>query len=332
MKGEDLFSMVAVLAALLSTIAVHAGAGCGEIPAGEWVFIGEEGLDLSAAGVEAGSVLAYYGPGGSTSGVPSARVTVADPSSFYVSPATFSGKTGPWFLLPDNRLVFYVAEPTLEVRVVDATSGFVVGKDASWVPKGDAVGFRIDTNLWVFSRRPGCRGVPLTLEVSGPGGLSLSSLGGLSLKDVVVDSPTFETGPVWQTGSPEYPVGEYRVTVRCEANGMHENYPSTGKTESGTVSFLLQRVNPLIATPTTTATAGASPPVTVQVPPATVPGTPLPPGTTPPATGEAVPVAPAAMVQPQGSPTPTRAQGLLPATAVLALGAVLAFRAARRQG
>lgn len=324
--------MIAVLAALLSTLAVHAAAVCTEVPAGEWVFVGEEGLDISAAGVEAGSNLVYYGPGGSTSSVPSARVTVADPSSFYVSPALFSGKAGPWFLQPGNRLVFHVAEPTLDLRVVDATSGFVVGKDASWVPKGDAVGFRIDTNLWVFSRRPGCRGVPLTIEVSGPGGLSLSSLSGLSLKDVVVDSPSYETGPVWQTGSPEYPIGEYRVTVRCEANGMHENYPATGKTESAAVTFLLQRVNPLIATPTFAAMGAGTPQETVQLPPATAPETFVPPSTTPPATGEAVPVAPAATAQPQESPAPTRTPGFIPATAGLALGTVLAFRAARRQG
>jgi len=310
---------VILLAGLV--LAVPALGGCGTIPAGEWLFIGEEGLDITGTGVTAGSQIAYYGPGGSISSVPAAMVTVADPASFYVSPSVFSGKTGPWFLLPGNSLVFYVGDPTLQVRIVDHTSGFSVSRDASWIPKGDAVGFRIDTNLWVFSRRPGCTGVPLTIEITGPGGLSLSSLDGYSLKDVVVSSPTFETGPVWQTGSGDFPIGEYMVSVRCEENGMHDNYPLAGKTESETVQFLLQRVNPLIVTVTT---PGAVP---ITMPSATVSQqetTPLSTGTTAettlattiPETAETEPV--------PVFPTPTRAAGMVPATLFLAFCVILA--------
>jgi hypothetical protein len=300
-------------------------AACGTIPAGEWVFIGEEGLDVTGAGVTAGSQIAYYGPGGSISSVPAAQVTVADPSSFFVAPSVFSGKTGPWFILPENSLAFYVGDPTLQVRIIDYTTGFEVGRDAAWVPKGDTVGFRIDTNLWVFSHRQDCTGVPLTIEVTGPGGLSFSSLGGFKLGDVIVSSPTIETGPVWPTGSGEFPTGDYTVSVRCEANMMHDNYPVTGKSESEKVRFLLQKVNPLIVTVTTAAPPGTATPVTT--PPATN-------GPLQTETAEHTPVVTTAPLIPDTVPaaesaTPTRSPGILPITLLLAFCAVLAFRQCR---
>ncbi|MDH7491528.1 MAG: DUF3821 domain-containing protein [Methanolinea sp.] len=314
---------------ILLSLVLPSMAACGTIAAGEWVFIGEEGLDITGTGVTAGSQIAYYGPGGSVSSVPAAQVTVADPSSFYVAPSVFLGKTGPWFTLPENNLAFYVGDPTIQVRIVDYTSGFVVGRDATWVPKGDIAGFRIDTNLWVFSHRKGCTGVPLTIEITGPGGLSFSSLGGYRLGDVVVSTPTFESGPVWATGSGEYPIGDYIVSVRCEANNMHDNYPVTGKSQSEQVRFLLQKVNPLIATMTTTAVTETATAVT------STPGTTdrLESGTTVetsvmmtvPSTAETVP--------PMLSARPTRAPGLLPATLFLALCAGLVLHQRReRQG
>lgn len=310
---------------ILLFLVLPAMAACGTISTGEWVFIGEEGLNISGTGVTAGSQIAYYGPGGSVSSVPAAQVTVSDPSSFYVPPSVFLGKTGPWFSLPENKLVFYVGDPTIQVRIVDYTSGFVVGRDANWVPKGDIVGFRIDTNLWVFSRRQGCTGVPLIIEVTGPGGLSFSSFGGYRLGDVVVSTPTFESGPVWATGSGEYPIGDYTISVRCEANEMHDNYPVTGKSESEQVRFLLQKVNPLIATMTTTAVTETATAVTAT--PRTIglleTGTAVQTSvmTTVPSTAETV--------SPTESTRPTRAPGLLPATLFLALCAVFVFQQSR---
>jgi len=149
MHGDDHLIWLLVLTSLFAFLAIPSMADCGTIPVGEWVFIGEEGLDITGTGATAGSQLANYGPGGSVSSAPAAKITVADPTSFYVSPRSFR-KTGPWFLLPGNSLAFYVGDPTLQLRVVDYTSGFVIGRDASWIPKGDVVGFRIDTNLWVF--------------------------------------------------------------------------------------------------------------------------------------------------------------------------------------
>lgn len=234
----------------LLILAVPSTAGLNAIPAGGTVFIGEENLDISASGAVPGSSLVWYGPGGSVTSSPAAQVTVGDPAAFYAAPASFSGKTGPWFLLPGNSIAFYIKEPTLELRVVDYSSDFVIGSGATWIPKGDTVGFRIDTNLWEMALRGGVSGAPITIRLKGPGEIQFSSLGGYSLEDIFLPSVPFETGPVWPTGLSQYPAGTYTVFARCDANDLSDNNPSRGKAISEEVTFLLQKDNPLI-TPTT---------------------------------------------------------------------------------
>lgn len=234
----------------LLILAAPSTAGLNTIPPGGTVFIGEENLDITASGATPGSSLVWYGLGGSVTSSPAAQVTVGDPAAFYASPASFSGKTGPWFLLPGNSIAFYIKDPTLEIRVVDYSSDFVIGSSATWVPKGDTVGFRIDTNLWEMALREGVSGAPVIVRLTGPGGIQFSSLGGYSLEDISIPSVPFETGPVWPTGLSEYPVGTYTVFARCDANDISDNNPSRGKAISGEVTFLLQKDNPLI-TPTT---------------------------------------------------------------------------------
>ncbi|OPY39523.1 MAG: hypothetical protein A4E40_01098 [Methanoregulaceae archaeon PtaU1.Bin059] len=287
------------------------------IPMGGTVFVGEENLDITATGATQGAILAWYGTGGQVSHVPSAQVTVGDPTAFYASPITFAGKTGPWFLLPDNTVAFYLEEPHIEIRVVDYSSGFVVSPAASWVPKGDAVGFRIDTNLWVMANRPNTPGAPLKIRLNGPDSLVFSSLGGFSLENLVVSSSPFETGPVWATGSAEYPVGEYTVYARCDANGMSDNYPAAGKAISEKVSFLLQRVNPLI-TGTTPVPATTPPQPTITSGTVEVTMTsPAPTATT------AMPTVQETGTPPQPTPSPTPVPGFGGFPAVLGLVAAL---------
>ena len=250
-------------------LGIPAGAAINTIAAGGTVFIGEEGLDITAAGAVPGSSLVWYGPGGTISGSPAAQVTVGDPESFYASPASFSGKTGPWFLLPGNSLAFYIKEPSLGIRVVDYSSDFVLGTGSSWLPKGDTAGFRIDTNLWEMSLREGVTGAPLIIRLTGPGGVQFSSVGGYSLVDVPVSSVPFETGPVWPTGQSEYPSGSYTVYVRCDANDISDNNPAPGKAISESVTLLLQKDNPLI-TRTTAIPPASSPPTSMPTPSATM--------------------------------------------------------------
>ncbi|OPX66488.1 MAG: hypothetical protein A4E37_01940 [Methanoregulaceae archaeon PtaB.Bin056] len=323
--GRSGIAVRALLCAILVAV-VPLSAAENAIPVGGTVFVGEEDLDITATGATQGATLAWYGAGGQVSQVPSAQVTVADPAAFYASPITFGGKSGPWFLLPDNTVAFYLEEPRLEIRVVDYSSGFVVSPAASWVPKGDAAGFRIDTNLWVMANRPGTPGAPLKIRLNGPDSLVFSSLGGFSLENLVVSSSPFETGPVWATGSAEYPIGEYTVYVRCDANGMSDNYPAAGKAISEKVSFLLQRVNPLI-TGTTIA------PATTASQPTFTPGTVVTTMTSPVSTATtAPPTVQETKTPPQPTPFPTPVPGFAGYLAVLGVVAALAGAFLKKKG
>lgn len=314
-----------ILVGILFMVAPMAAAE-NTIPMGGTVFVGEEGLDITATGATAGASLAWYGPGGQVSHTPFAQVTIADPASFYVSPMTFGGKTGPWFLLPDNVVAFYLEEPSLEIRVVDYSSGFVVSPAATWVPKGDAAGFRIDTNLWVMANRPGTAGAPLRIRLDGPGSLTFSSLGGYSLEGVVVSSSPFETGPVWATGSGEYPIGNYTVYARCDANDMSDNYPAIGKAISEKVTFLLQRVNPLITGTTPPPVTTAPQPTLTQVPVETTTRVPIETAPSPAPTAQET----GTPVQPM--PSPTRVPGFAGFIPVLAVSCSLVVAVLKRRG
>jgi hypothetical protein len=216
---------------------------------------------------------------------------------FYVSPALFSGKTGAWFTETGNTLAFYVQEPQISIRVFDVTSGFEVTKSTVWVPKGDTIGFQVDNNVYVIgTTRPGSAGAPITIRIRGPNGVEYSAVDSFSLTNILVNSPTYMTGPVWYTG--DYPIGNYSVWAESTGNDMNDNYPQEGKTISAKVTFLMQSVNPLITptlTPTTrpttlptiATTQTTALPTTVTLPPTTIPTTlptTVPPTTVPPTT------------------------------------------------
>ncbi|MBP1928404.1 hypothetical protein J2741_000951 [Methanolinea mesophila] len=302
MKMKHIISGCIAFLACIIMVLPAAGA-LNTIPPGGTVFIGEQGLDITDTGVTSGSNIAWYGPGGSVTNVPQATVTVDNAGSFYVIPATFQGKTGPWFTQPGNNLAFYVNDPTIGIRVIDYTAGFTLSPTAYWLPVGDTAGFRIDTNLYTMANRPGVSGAPVTIKLNGPGGVQYSSVDGYSLTNIPVSSSPFNTGAVWATGSSAYARGDYTVTAECNANSMKDNYDVVGRTVSEPVSFLLSVTNPLITssiTPTTPTTRPTTvlttvpstapttaPPTTITTVPSTVPPTSAPttvPPTTPPTT------------------------------------------------
>jgi hypothetical protein len=264
---------IAFLACILMVL--PATGAINTIPSGGTVFIGEQGLDITATGVTSGSNIAWYGPGGSVTNVPQATVTVDNAASFYVIPATFGGKTGPWFTQPGNNLAFYVNDPTIDIKVIDYTAGFTLSPSAYWLPVGDTAGFRIDSNLYTMANRPGVTGAPVTIKLIGPGGVQYSSVDGYSLMNIPVSSSPFNTGAVWNTGSSAYARGDYTATAECNANSMKDNYNVVGKTVSEPASFLLAVTNPLITssiTPTTPTTVPTTVPTTIRttVPPTTI--------------------------------------------------------------
>jgi hypothetical protein len=314
-------SIIAILVFLMAIMTVTASQAT--IPLSGTVFIGEQGLDITATGASSGDRLVWYGPGGSTSNAPSALITVSEPADFYISPVLFGERTGPWFIETGNTLAFFVQEPQISVRVFDLSAGFDITKDTVWVRRGDAVGFQIETNVAVLATRPGSSGAPVTIRIRSPSGVMYSAVNGYQLEDILISSSPFSTGPVWFTG--DYEPGYYTVWAESTGNDMNDNYPREGKTYSQKVTFLLQSVNPLITTDKT--------PVVTTVPT-------LPPTTTvttlSPTTSETTSQTPAQTPQ---TPNPTELVNPVPATqtpgfsagiAVLSLAVILALDVLRR--
>ena len=80
---------------------------------------------------------------------PSQIVTVNNPGSFSVSPFAFSGYPGNWYHLSpsrqENGSAFTVIDPQVDLRVEDTSVNVDVTN--KWVPTGDNIRFRIDSNL-----------------------------------------------------------------------------------------------------------------------------------------------------------------------------------------
>lgn len=259
------------------------------VPRAGTVFLGEQGLDITASGATPGSQIVWYGPGGTQTSVPASTMTVDDPSDFYISPVLFGDKTGPWFIIPGNSLAFYVQDPLIEIRVIDETRDFQITNEVTWIPKGDVVGFRVDTNVYEIAKRPGSPGAPIDIRIRGPSGVEYSSIDGYSLDEIMISVSPFQTGPVWFTG--DYESGKYVVWAESTGNDMNLNYKREGKTITTPVDFLLQSTNPLITPSLTTVPATIStvvPHTTVQK---TVPATTVTSPTMPPVT-DTLPVIP----------------------------------------
>lgn len=293
-------SRLLLLGVCLVLIVASASAAENTILPSSTVFIGEDGLDISATGVVPNTNILWYGTSGTIGSVPSASVLVTDPTSFYVSPALFGGKTGAWFTENGNNLAFYVQNPQILLRVFDTTAGFEVTKSTTWVPKGDTIGFEIDNNVYVIANRPGSSGAPVTIRIRGPNGVEYSSVGSFQLTDIPVNSATYATGPVWFTG--DFANGNYTVWAESTGNSMNTNYPQEGQTISAKVTFLMQSGNPLI-TPTTVRTTATVPQTTVTIQQTTLPTRPPTTFQTPPVTTSAAPTtAPPATTQPTSAP------------------------------
>ena len=147
------------------------------ISPGGTVFLGEEGLDISATGVMNGGQIGWWAPGSSRSSDPTELMTVSSPDSFYVSPSAFSGKEGLWYSWPEGSPVFQVKRPQVSVRVYDETADFdATGK---WIPRGDAVSFRISSNVYEANSRGGPDG-QVDIVLTSPEGAKYSSVSGPS--------------------------------------------------------------------------------------------------------------------------------------------------------
>jgi hypothetical protein len=247
--------LILAICALFLTGLAGAATPISTIHSGNTVFVGEQGLDISAA-MAGDTILGWWASGAAVAGAsPDFTITVANPASFSVYPSDFATHTGNWYhmssLTQPNGVAFSIADPNLAMMVEDTTVNVDVTN--KWVPTDDALRFRIDTNLYQLTQRTGVASAPVTIKVQGPDGGIFTSLVNLpgsstSLVDYPVTSTPQYTPTIWNTSNRGiYPPGTYTIWAECNVNSMKDNYGQTGKTISSTVSLLNQDKNPLIS-------------------------------------------------------------------------------------
>ncbi|MGB7787398.1 DUF3821 domain-containing protein [Methanoregula sp.] len=244
---------LAILAISCFLLIGFAGAAINTINPGNTVFIGEQGLDITAA-MQGDTQIGWWASGAAIStSSPDQIVNIPNPGSFSVSPSQFSAYTGNWYhLSPSGRVngsALTVADPQLSLRVEDTSVNVDVTN--KWVPTGDDVRFRIDTNLVSITQRS-VSSVPITIKVQSPSGgvytALINSAGTTtSLVNIPVNTNDYYTASIWNTGIRNiYPPGTYSIWAECDVNSMKDNYGQFGKTISQQVSLLNQDQNPLI--------------------------------------------------------------------------------------
>ncbi len=213
------------------------------ISPGDEVFIGEEGLNISAVIPDDMYQIAWFAPGTNPSvDVPAQIITVPGKTNFYVNPSQFIGETGTWYLW--NRSVqgvaFQVVSPNLNLRVWNkATNSDVSG---AGVPPGTLVNFRIETNLIPITQRVGYDPATdgyITVLITTPDGATLNALAGpdgttVSTKNLNVNALPYywvapatpagwDTGAVGQTGNRLYKAGVYTAKMDYNVNRLEDN-------------------------------------------------------------------------------------------------------------
>lgn len=241
------FSLIFSLVLLTFSLIPACIADLSDISAGGTIFVGEQDLDISATGIQAGDSVAWWAPGSQISGVPSDIERISDPKQFSASSAAYSGKEGTWYKYPGNTPVFQIKTPSLRVGISDTTSDFdATGK---WLPKGHIASFQVYTNLYEMRSRGG-GGAAITIRITGPDGAEYTSVSGptgmVSLSDIPVGSSPFDTGGVWNTAG--FTAGTYRIQAECTANRLKDRSDTPGTGISVPVTVQIQDVNPLIKT------------------------------------------------------------------------------------
>ena len=297
-----------------------ATAAINTIKQGNAVFIGEEGLDISAAMGPDTKIGWWASAADITTTSPTQTIDLAGRiTSFMISPSEFDGYLGNWYRLNSSGkadgIAFLVVDPQLVLKVEDTTVQVDV-ELLKWIPSGDDIQFRIDTNMVQMASQRSSPAL-ITIKVQSPDGAIYSSLlnaGGTptSIVDIPVNKIPYYTGSIWNMGNPAiYPPGNYTLWAESNVNRMNDNYDVTGKTVSKKIRLLNQGQNPLITKTVTTQTTRTSTQVTPQATMQTIVSTtvPTPSPTEPPTT--------AATVVPSPSP---KAPGF---EATLAIAAIL---------
>ena len=267
-------SILVVLVCITLFFAGPVNAAINTISQGNTVFIGEEGLDISAA-MGPDTQIGWWAPAADIAKTsPGKTIDLRSRiTGFMVTPSEFSGYTGNWYRINNlgnvNGVAFLVADPQLEIKAEDTTVD--VNPQLNWIPSGDDIQFRIDSNLaQIFFQRGSA---PLiTIHVQAPDGSEYSALydaGGMptSIEAIPVTSTPYVTGPIWNMGNPGlYAPGTYTYWAESNVNRMKDNYNIEGKTISRKSPLLNQGANPLIPTATTIPASNTRTPTQVTTP------------------------------------------------------------------
>jgi hypothetical protein len=143
---------IAILVLVLVLPVAAATYNATKISQGAVVFIGESGLDLSAAIGGGATMIAWFPPGAQSSAtIPEFVLDVSSVKTYFsVDPSVFVVRTGNWYCwswgqtLGDSVMAFIVADPAIDVKVWDLDQN----KDVSGtsVPKGERLTFQVETN------------------------------------------------------------------------------------------------------------------------------------------------------------------------------------------
>lgn len=258
------FSLVLIAFVALAVLILPASAANNVIPLGGDVFIGEQGLDVSAC-VASNANIAWFASGTNpNTDAPNYQLNVGDATTFYVSPSIFVGRTGNWYSAwggGASTVAFTAVDPSMTIQAWDNNANKdVTGKS---VVSGDFLNFRVQTNTFSVATRPGYNASTdgfVTIKVKTSDGATYTALYqtqnvSISLVKQTVDSslwywvstaanpPGAET-PYngWNTavtdssGSKLYKTGTYTITAELALNGIKDNYKApdgtdyTGKT------------------------------------------------------------------------------------------------------
>jgi PKD repeat protein len=229
--------------------------GCFTIPIkGGTVFLGEEGLDVSAF-LSAGDRIVWFDHESDMYQTePVHRITVSDPKDFFINPkmTEFGDRTGWWWKEATLEKVFLVKEPALDLRVWNINENEDIEDNDRKVPAGNQITFKIETNLdslWERVPNPSlCFSNAGIIDIEGYSNvtkvdymfLKNSALVDIPLRNLHVDNnrwwwpgPTGKYPPPtsWDTGviSPDnrvYPNGEYsfHAAINNSVNHIRDNY------------------------------------------------------------------------------------------------------------
>jgi hypothetical protein len=275
MKLQQYLLSAVLLAVALAVMAIPVSADMTTIAQGGDVFIGEAGLDITTP-MGGFTQAAWFTPGTDPlTDTPSAVYTIpiSSQSSYYINPTLYEGKVGNWYRWDggSNRgnVSFNVVDPAISIKIWDQDTDLDVTGQS--IPIGNYGNFRIETNLYTITTRPGYANEGfITIKVQSPEGgiytsLYESDLVQLPLTDLKVDQDLWYweakgvSGDGWYTAqlynyARVYKDGLYKVWAQSNVNGIKDNYknPSggdyTGKTVSVQKSVTLES-KPLTLTP-----------------------------------------------------------------------------------